>query len=314
MVDVIIISFNDADRLKQAVESVLAQNAFHVIDTILIVDDGSTDHTRDVITKLAERSGKIRYFYQDNAGPAAARNTGLSNSNAEYLAFLDSDDIWHSAKIGAQIEVAQSNPDVDLIYTNVMTFEDTWPASHVTKIQSRSYYGKENIKRFFIYDGPIYPSTVLIQRKILSRSGLFDPSLRRAEETEFWYRVFCVGFVWHLNEHLAYKRISKNSLSSDMEIMAPFVIMGANKFISMHPEIAPLLKKKEAELSFTIAKDKLFYKKKRREARFFLTKSLSLNPWNVNVLVVLLASLIPFLNDSHLLHRLKALYKKVTFK
>lgn len=116
LVSVIIPTWNRCEPLKEAIDSVLRQK--EVPYELLVIDDGSQDGTRAMIT--AEYP-EIRYFYFPNAGPAAARNRGIEQAHGEWLAFLDSDDRWQSGKLRAQLDFFQEHPDYRICQT-----EEIW--------------------------------------------------------------------------------------------------------------------------------------------------------------------------------------------
>ena len=98
-VSVIIPTYNRAHYICETIDSILAQTYRDY--EIIVVDDGSADNTRKVLQKY---DGKVRYFYQKNRGPSAARNFGISQSQGEYIAFLDDDDLWTENKLELQID------------------------------------------------------------------------------------------------------------------------------------------------------------------------------------------------------------------
>jgi len=112
-VSVIIPSYNRAVYLERALHSVLGQTC--PADEIIVVDDGSTDNTRKIITGLCQ---SIQYCYQDNKGVSAARNKGIQQANGQWLAFLDSDDEWLPAKLEKQLAVARQHPSNHIIHTD----------------------------------------------------------------------------------------------------------------------------------------------------------------------------------------------------
>ncbi len=114
-VDVIIPAFNAAKYLPFALESVSSQT----FDDwqILLVDDGSTDNTADVVAPFLDRFGsKIRYIKQENRGVAAARNTAMRASTSEFLALLDADDVWLPCRLSESLKVLAERPEVGLAY------------------------------------------------------------------------------------------------------------------------------------------------------------------------------------------------------
>jgi glycosyltransferase involved in cell wall biosynthesis len=98
-VSAIITAYNSETFIAEAISSVLDQSC--AVDDILVVDDGSTDKTRDVVTSFSHKG--VRYVYQENQGPGAARNFGLQKTNGDIIAFLDADDVWLKDKTEIQL-------------------------------------------------------------------------------------------------------------------------------------------------------------------------------------------------------------------
>ena len=118
-VSVIIPAYNRAHYIREAIESALQQS--HRPLEIIVVDDGSTDETPQI---LATYSEPVRVFRQVNQGVAAARNLGVSHARGEYVAFLDSDDLWHPEKLEKQIERFEADPELGLVHCGMETFND----------------------------------------------------------------------------------------------------------------------------------------------------------------------------------------------
>ena len=102
LVSVIIPTFNRADIIRETLDSVLAQTYSNF--EAIVIDDGSADRTRAVVS--AYRDPRIKYSYKENGGLSSARNAGLDLARGEFIAFLDSDDVWHSWKLAAQVDAA----------------------------------------------------------------------------------------------------------------------------------------------------------------------------------------------------------------
>ena len=115
-VTVVIPSYNSAPWLPETLASVLAQNRVEL--EAIVVDDGSKDNTREVVAKFPD----VRYLYQNNAGVAAARNTGIRAAQGKYIALLDSDDIWEPHKLRRQVEILDRYPGVGLVFSNYRPF------------------------------------------------------------------------------------------------------------------------------------------------------------------------------------------------
>src|SRR4051812_35041738 len=120
-VSVIIPTYNCAALVTVAVDSVLAQTV--QASEVIVVDDGSTDDTRERLS-----SYRIRYLHQQNQGVAAARNNGLREASGDLIAFLDADDVWYPRKLELQIAAIEANPDIVLLGTSVFDWPVEQPA------------------------------------------------------------------------------------------------------------------------------------------------------------------------------------------
>src|SRR5206468_4406731 len=118
LVSIVIPCFNRADIVGDTIDSVLAQT--YVNFEAIIVDDGSTDNTREIISGYDDR--RLRYVYKLNGGLSSARNSGLELARGEFIAFLDSDDVWQSWKLEAQVEIFRRHPEAGLIWSDMSTF------------------------------------------------------------------------------------------------------------------------------------------------------------------------------------------------
>ncbi|MFC1646367.1 glycosyltransferase family 2 protein [Candidatus Omnitrophota bacterium] len=195
-ISVIVPTFNRALVLKKAIDSIICQT--HQDFELIVVDDGSTEETKELISKYkqkinpstmlrvdAERSRNIKYIYQKNKGPSSARNRGIRESRAKFIAFLDSDDWWTEDKLEIQLKAMQENPDYLISHT-----QEVWYRSGKLLNQ------KEKHKKFsgFIFDRclsicAVSMSTVMVKRELLEKVGLFDESLPCCEDYDFWLRV-----------------------------------------------------------------------------------------------------------------------------
>src|SRR6478672_2666674 len=111
-VSVIMPVYNGAAFVSRAIDSVLRQTVRDL--ELIVVDDGSTDDTREVVTAITD--SRLRYIHQQNRGPSVARNNGIRAASAEWIAFLDSDDYWLPTKLEAQLARAREVPDAGVIY------------------------------------------------------------------------------------------------------------------------------------------------------------------------------------------------------
>ena len=183
-VTVIIPVFNGAAFVQRAVRSVLEQT-FQDFE-IIIVNDGSNDNTEEVVRAIADR--RIRYVFQPNQGPNAARNNGIRMAQGEYLAFLDADDWWLPAKLQAQLERLKERPEAGLVYCSTLWVK---PAGEIILNEA-------------LIEGNVFPtllfgnavsgsaSSVMVLRRVFDKVGLFDENFRRMEDWEMWLRIGAV--------------------------------------------------------------------------------------------------------------------------
>jgi len=162
LVSVVIPTYNRCGYLQQAIESVLSQSCgdFEVI----VVDDGSTDETAQVIAKFSDE--RVRYLYQSNAGRSAARNWGMGAARGMYLAFLDDDDLYLPHKLASQVAFLESHPGVDLVGSGVRLIDEHGAVRGVW----RTWQDQPSLTlRDCLYGCPLIPSAVLFRRRVLDR-------------------------------------------------------------------------------------------------------------------------------------------------
>jgi glycosyltransferase involved in cell wall biosynthesis len=205
LVSIIIPSYNGAAFIKEAVDSALAQTYSNI--EIIVVDDGSTDNTKAVLAPYVT-THQIHYIYQPNAGLSAARNTGIRGAKGEYIALLDSDDIFLPRKIERQIAHFAALPDCDISYCGLYSFWDGEPEK-LLKIDYQFYSG-EDVLPNLVKKSFIAPLTMVIKKDVFGRFGLFDENFKRSEDLEFLVRVASAGAnIYFLDEILAKLRLRR---------------------------------------------------------------------------------------------------------
>ena len=179
-ISIIIPTYNRAQHLKKAIDSVLAQS--HKDFELIVVDDGSTDNTAELVGSY---SHDIIYLKQDNQGPAAARNRGIEMARYNLLAFLDSDDWFAENKLAKQLKAMQMNSTFRISHTN-----ETWFRNG--KILNQKHKHKKNSGDIFeqsLQLCAVSMSTVMLKKKVFEDHGLFDEEFPCCEDYEFWLRV-----------------------------------------------------------------------------------------------------------------------------
>ena len=184
-VSVIIPTYNGELYISQAVDSVLAQSCDDY--EIIVVDDGSTDNT---VAALQPYRDRITYLYQANRKLPAARNAGIRATRGEYLAFLDSDDLFLPHKLAAQARCLDERPDVGLVASGHQYIDE---AGRLLQ-ESRPWIGRPTITLESILYGGLAPvHAVLLRRDWFERVGGFDEQFAYCEDMDLWYRLALAG-------------------------------------------------------------------------------------------------------------------------
>ena len=196
-VSVIIPVFNRSELLKRALDSVFSQSL--PPRQVIVVDDGSTDDTIELLR--SKYSSTVSVISQENAGVSRARNVGISASSHEWIAFLDSDDEWHSRKLEKQVDFLTQNPEYQICHS-----DEIWIRKGI-RVNPKRYHAKSGgwIFSKCLPLCAISPSAVIVNRTVFSDVGLFDEELPVCEDYDMWLRVtskYPVGFV---DEHLVIK-------------------------------------------------------------------------------------------------------------
>ena len=210
LISVVIPTFNREDLIKDAINTVLEQ--VYQNFEIIIIDDGSTDNTSEVVKSFDD--ARIKYIYQENAGISKARNKGIEDASGEYIAFLDSDDLWHPEKLEKQVSVLDKDPDVDLLSNNsqYMTFQNDIIEIKKNYVKSQ----KENISLILLDPDKVFTGTptLLVRKTIFEKVGLFDETVTFCEDWDLFFRIALVGKICHIPEILTYVRNHKGNITN----------------------------------------------------------------------------------------------------
>jgi len=212
-VSVIIPTYNRAHLIGRAIKSVLNQTYRDF--EIIIVDDGSTDNTEEVVKSFTDK--RIRYIrHKENKGAATARNIGIKAARGEYIAFQDSDDEWLPAKLGKQMKVFKhTSPKVGIVYTDMWRIikereKEYW---HSPKIKPEDEIVYKEALNYQIIDIGI--QSAIVKRECFDKSGMFDEKFPRFIDLEFFIRLSKYYYFYHIAEPLvnyfAGKGISSNA-------------------------------------------------------------------------------------------------------
>ncbi|MDX2031122.1 MAG: glycosyltransferase [Blastocatellia bacterium] len=186
-ISVIIPTYNRAAYLAEAVDSALAQRGVEV--EVIIVDDGSTDDTADVVRRCSDRWGqRVAYLTQENAERSVARNHGLRRATAEYVAFLDSDDVWRETHAESCIAALRRCPEAIAAYSEYGLIDAD--GGRIRERVSRPIPDRDRLLRALcLKEVILHPTEVVLRRDRLGGDGLFDPEIPGAEDWLLWIEL-----------------------------------------------------------------------------------------------------------------------------
>jgi glycosyltransferase involved in cell wall biosynthesis len=197
-VSVIIPTFNREKMVAAAISSVLGQTFTGY--EVIVVDDGSSDETRKAVSEFGAR---VRYFArQANCGVSAARNTGIINSNAPLITFLDSDDYWLPKKLEVQMDFFKKNPHAVACQTGELWIRNG------RRVNPKKRHEKPSGDIFIpsLKLCLVSPSAVMLKRSLLDEVGLFDELLPACEDYDLWLRIACRHPVYLIAQELIVKQ------------------------------------------------------------------------------------------------------------
>lgn len=225
LISVIIPTFNRANFIGRAIQSVLKQSYKEI--EVIVVDDGSSDDTEKIVSTFKE----VKYFKIQNSGVSFARNFGVSKSIGEYIAFLDSDDEWIFNKIELQMEYLKLNPEVRIVYTNEKWIRNT------EEIQKKRHHEKlfGHIFKNCLEQCFIGPSTILLSKTLFLETGEFDIDYEICEDFELWLRLSYHNYIGIVDQDLVIKYAGhEDQLSMKYPAMDYWRIKALFKFYNSH--------------------------------------------------------------------------------
>lgn len=272
-VSVIIPSYNYARFLPGAIESVLDQT-FQDFE-LIVVDDGSTDETADVVRPYTENHG-LKYIRQENRGPSSARNTGIRNARGKLVAFLDPDDLWLPEKLRRQVALMDADAEVGLSYCLVDFIDEegrrfpdiSWPHPSGATYKDLLYLN------WVVGSG----SSVLIRKSVFDEVGLFDEGLKGLEDMDMWIRILRHHKSAHADEVLARVRRHVRSMQAgkaiDLGKREREYLAHLNKSLELFPELEPYRKEARDRIYEGLVFTAYVYGQKADMLRYYLKAGL----------------------------------------
>jgi glycosyltransferase involved in cell wall biosynthesis len=226
MVSVVIPSYNYGRYVTQAVDGALAQTYRNI--EVIVVDDGSTDDTRE---RLAPYGDRIRYIYRENGGLPAARNTAIRAARGEWVALLDADDLWHAEKTEVQLRAAHARGLGDCAVIGSLPVDGELPEHLPPDPEVR----RLGLRHFFLAN-PFGTTSALIRRACFDEVGLFDETLRAVEDRDMWLRIAARFPIAQAMLPCWWYRMHPEQMHRDPSAMYANYARVLDNFFAAHPE------------------------------------------------------------------------------
>jgi glycosyltransferase involved in cell wall biosynthesis len=290
-VSVIIPTYNRGELLIKAIGSVLDQT--YKDFEIIVVDDGSIDDTKMRLAPSISTK-HVQYYSQSNGGPSKARNLGIEKAKGEYIAFLDSDDLWLPQKLEAQLEYINKRPFIKAVHSNLAIIKDG-------KFDGSDFKSKGLLKNGWLFEdylllkGWILLSTLLIHRTVIEKVGVFNESLRTAEDTNFILRIAKDYEFGYVDNVLVHRQVHESNLSI-INTENPGTFINLEDIRKRYPEVAKgkrSLIEKAYEKRYSFVAKSFFYQKEYGLARVNYFKVLKYNHLQIMAMAYIVLTFFP---------------------
>lgn len=240
-ISIIIPVYNGEKTIKQTIESVLNQT-FKDIE-IIVINDGSTDTTVDIVKSIAD--SRLQIFSYENAGLAATRNRGIRKAKGEFISFLDADDLWTPDKLEDQYKALKANPQAGVAYswTNYIDHSGNLVRAG-RRVKFTGWVYEQMLIGNFLENG----SNPLIRSQILKEVGDFDESLSAAEDWDMWLRLCATHKFACVEKPQVLYRVSPNSMSTKLKKQEAACLQVINR-VFMHEKAQTLQHLKQKSLA-----------------------------------------------------------------
>lgn len=214
LISVIIPNYNYAQYLHETVLSTLNQTYKNI--ECIVVDDGSTDNSREIINELERKDGRVKPVFKQNGGLSSARNAGINVAKGDYISFIDSDDLWKKEKLANQLACINQFPGTNFVFSNYEGFYENGT------IEPFKHEFGDTQPLDFIKLNPIAgsASSALLSAELVKKTGYFDETLRSTEDHDYWFRSLVAGAKIRFCDHYDVRiRLHRTSMSKNMKRM-----------------------------------------------------------------------------------------------
>jgi len=270
-VSVIIPAYNQGHYLEECIQSVLEQT--YQDFEIIIVDDGSSDNTREISTSFSDP--RVHYIYQENRGLSGARNTGIKKAKGCYITYLDSDDLFLPKKLEVLINKFENEPDLGIIAGQAIVIDEQGE-----KLGEVFDTPPPKDQLQFLMGNPLHVGSVLLRSEWQTKVGYFDESLRSYEDWDMWLRLVRAGceFGW-VGQPVSLYRFHQAQMTRDGEQMTTATFEVLDKIYSTDPPNDWIKLKDLAYSSACLrAAPQAYQARNFKKAKSYMKKAVQLNP------------------------------------
>jgi len=272
-ISVIIPTYNRDRFIKEAIDSVLIQD-FQDYE-IIVIDDGSTDNTKEIVKSLKNK--KIRYFFQKNQGRSKARNRAIKLARGQYLAFLDSDDVFLPGKLTKQVKCLDEHPKIGMVYASALTMDEN--GRKLRKKYRATSSGLIYKEVAFTIPLLIILPTVMVRKGIIDRMGGFDERMHSFEDVDLWRRLSKKFPVMAISKPLCTVRSHVDILREPPQQLLKTIDYYVKKIFSQEKELDWFYKRRAASYLYFGYYNTVRINKNRRKLSYpFLARSFAYWP------------------------------------
>lgn len=273
LVSVVVPCYNSEKFIVETIESVLAQTYDNF--ELIVVDDGSTDNSGQLISQFNDK--RLNYLRRSNGGAGYARNLGIRQSRGEYIALLDSDDLYLPNNLKEKVQFLEENEFLGLVHSQEIVF-DSSTGSEIKRTQG--LHGNVLKELLALEETVIHsPSSVVFRKSLIERAGYYREDIAVCEDWEFWVRLAKCSDFGYIAEPLTKYRIHSGQIHSNISVMENGML-----------KVLPDLKSKgfwSSSTAFRRSKSKLFWtlglcflkdELRPKKGLFYLARSILISP------------------------------------
>ena len=294
-VSVVITCHNESAYIEQCIKSVAEQTDYNSVSEILVVDDGSTDDSPQILNRLKLDLNKLKIITTDGLGLPAARNTGIKLAQGDFIALLDGDDYWAKNKLQNQLKAFNSNSLIGLVYGDYWDFTKPEATDAIlVPVRSFNHNHTNQLIEYFIKDAPIVPSTTIYRKEVFETVGLFNENLIAYEDTEMYLRVAEKLKFFHVSGGSCYKRRRPGQITERLEKLINDANIVSQIAVSRNPHLKKFVKQRTSRITLKAAINCLIIHKEKQKALNHVIKSLKLNPFNFRSWMLIVMIFVPY--------------------